>query len=176
MPPTHLRCTSDQMLRADKQLRNKLVQLCRDGIIPGRTGARPLDVAIPKARKERSVDVLLSPLPSPPGQHARLTTFVLDAILIPIPDAAAAKRASNKATKVLKAAKMPAAKAAVAKASSTSGGKKIYHLLLQMAAALKEITPAASRAASLLQSESAPGPCVTSYYRISLEFCISTCF
>ena len=68
---THHSITVDQVLRADKQLFIRLIEITRTGIAARPNGRLPIDLALPQARMDPVFLALLQPLPKPASGSAR---------------------------------------------------------------------------------------------------------
>ena len=84
--PTHFPITVDQVLRADKQLWMRLIQLTRDGILPLATpvaggSALPLENMFAEAKLDPLFNAALQPLPKPsagPIRDRSISSFQLN--------------------------------------------------------------------------------------------------
>ena len=67
---SHYPITVDQVLKADRQLFIRLVELTRNGILPKPNGRLPIDIALPTARLDPVFNAILQPLPRPASSSA----------------------------------------------------------------------------------------------------------
>ena len=84
---THYPITVPQILKADKQLWMRLVELTREGISISNAGITPLQKFLPEARLDPLFNALLQPLPKPAaGQYAKQVKPFADATSAPYQD------------------------------------------------------------------------------------------
>ena len=67
---SHFPISVDQVLKADRHLFIKMIDLTRNGILPRPNGRLPVDMALPTARLDPVFNAILQPLPRPSSASA----------------------------------------------------------------------------------------------------------
>ena len=67
----HFGISVAQVIKADRQLWVRLIELTREGILPDSAGKRPLETLLPLARLDPLFNALLQPLPKPYSSYEK---------------------------------------------------------------------------------------------------------